>query len=201
MLTLIVDILSWVCFIVGGFFLFVGSLGMVRLVDFWARLHAASIIDSAGVGLILLGMMLQGGLSLVTAKLALIVLFLFITGPTASHAVANAAFMSGSRPHEMVEDVTAEPPKPAKAPRAKSKTSAAKTRKTTKTTSKASAKPKTKSSAGATKAATTKAAATKAAATKAAATKAAATKSKAPAKTKAPAKSASKPASKTRKKT
>ncbi len=188
MLTLVVDILSWVCFIVGGFFLFVGSLGMVRLVDFWARLHAASIIDSAGVGLILLGMMLQGGLSLVTAKLALIVLFLFITGPTASHAVANAAFMSGSRPHEMVEDVTAEPPKPAKAPRAKSKTSAAKTRKTT---NKASAKPKTKSSAGATKAATTKAAATKAAATK----------SKAPAKTKAPAKSASKPASKTRKKT
>ena len=141
MLTLIVDILSWVCFIVGGFFLFVGSLGMVRLVDFWARLHAASIIDSAGVGLILLGMMLQGGLSLVTAKLALIVLFLFITGPTASHAVANAAFMSGSRPHEMVEDVTAEPPKPAKATGA--------------------AKAKRKSSAGATKAATTKAAATK----------------------------------------
>ncbi len=115
MISVLVDILSWTSFIVGGFFLFVGSLGMVRLVDFWARLHAASIIDSAGVGLILLGMMLQGGVSLVTAKLALIVLFLFITGPTASHAVANAAFMSGSRPHDMVEDVTATvPPKPNK---------------------------------------------------------------------------------------
>ena len=108
MLSVVVDILTWACFIVGGFFLFIGSLGMVRLVDFWARLHAASIIDSAGIGLILLGLMLQGGFTLITAKLVLIVLFLFITGPTASHAVANAAFMSGSRPHEMVEDVTAE---------------------------------------------------------------------------------------------
>ena len=49
MMSVLVDILSWVSFIVGGFFLFVGSIGMVRLVDFWARLHAASIIDSAGV--------------------------------------------------------------------------------------------------------------------------------------------------------
>ncbi|NKB50970.1 MAG: cation:proton antiporter [Rhizobiaceae bacterium] len=124
MMVVVVDILSWASFIVGGFFLFVGSLGMVRLVDFWARLHAASIIDSAGVGLILLGMMLQGGLSLVTAKLALIVLFLFITGPTASHAVANAAFMSGSRPHDMVEDVTAETP-PKKTPSKSKKTKTA----------------------------------------------------------------------------
>ena len=106
MIGLTIDILSWTCFVVGGFFLFVGSLGMVRMVDFWARLHAASIIDSAGIGLILVGMMLQGGLSLVTAKLALIILFLFVTGPTASHAVANAAFMSGSRPRDMVEDQT-----------------------------------------------------------------------------------------------
>lgn len=125
MLQLLVDALSWISFLVGGFFLFVGSLGMVRLVDFWARLHAASIIDSAGVGLILFGMMLQGGLTLITAKLVLIVLFLLITGPTASHAVANAAFMSGSRPHDMVEDVTAEPDPP-KADSKKSKSKSGK---------------------------------------------------------------------------
>ncbi|PCH46681.1 MAG: cation:proton antiporter [Hyphomicrobiales bacterium] len=105
-MALIIDILSWASFIVGGFFLLIGSLGMLRLQDFWARLHAASIIDSAGVGLILLGMMLQTGLTLITVKLVLIVLFLLITGPTASHAVANAAFVSGSRPMDMVEDET-----------------------------------------------------------------------------------------------
>lgn len=129
MMSLIIEILSWASFIVGGFFLFVGSIGMVRLVDFWARLHAASIIDSAGIGLIILGMMLQGGLTLVTAKLALIVLFLFITGPTASHAVANAAFMSGSRPHELIEDVTAPAKKPSGPRKSKGSKSTTKTRK------------------------------------------------------------------------
>ena len=82
----------------GAFFLFVGSLGMVRLRDFWARLHAASIIDSAGAGLLLAGMMVEAGFTLITLKLILIAVFLFLTGPTASHAAANAAFTSGSRP-------------------------------------------------------------------------------------------------------
>ena len=120
-MALFIDGLSWVAFVVGGFFLFVGSLGMVRMVDFWARLHAASIIDSAGIGLIILGMMLQAGLTLVTVKLALIVIFLVVTGPTATHAVANAAFMSGSRPRDMVEDATADiQPAVAKGKKAKS---------------------------------------------------------------------------------
>lgn len=103
---LVIDILSWLSILVGGFFLLVGALGMIRLPDFWARLHAASIIDSAGAGLILFGFMLQGGLTFVTVKLVLIVLFLAITGPTATHAVANAAFVVGSRPLNPVEDVS-----------------------------------------------------------------------------------------------
>lgn len=108
-MVLFIDILSWISIAGGSFFLFVGSLGMVRLQDFWARLHAASIIDSAGAGLLIFGMMLQTGLTLITVKLIIIVIFLFLTGPTATHAVANAAFVSGSRPRDMVEDVTAEP--------------------------------------------------------------------------------------------
>ena len=105
MIDIVLDILSWVSLVAGGFFLFVGALGMVRLPDFWARLHAASILDSAGVGLILLGLALQSGWTLVLIKIVLIVLFLFITGPTASHAVANAAYVSGSRPKGMPDEV------------------------------------------------------------------------------------------------
>ena len=108
MIELFVDILSWAAFAVGGFFMLVGSFGMIRLPDFWARTHAASIIDSAGAGLILLGLMLQAGWTLVMVKLFLIGVFLFITGPTASHAVANAAWVSGSRPLDAVEDQTEE---------------------------------------------------------------------------------------------
>lgn len=84
--------------ILGAFFILAGSIGMIRFPDFWSRLHAVSIIDSAGVVLFILGMMLHSGFNLITVKLAVIGVFLFVTGPTASHAVANAAFVSGSRP-------------------------------------------------------------------------------------------------------
>ena len=111
----IIDVASWALMLAGGFFLLVGALGLIRLPDFWSRLHAASIIDSAGAFLILLALALQAGLTLVTLKLALIALFLFITGPTASHAVANAAFVAGSRPRNAVRDDT-EPFEPSRSP-------------------------------------------------------------------------------------
>ena len=103
---LIVDIISWGFILAGAFFLLVGGLGLIRLPDFWSRLHAASIIDSAGAFFLLIGLAFQAGFTLVTFKLALIGLFLFITGPTASHAVANAAFMAGSRPRDLARDDT-----------------------------------------------------------------------------------------------
>ena len=100
---------------------------MIRLVDFWARLHAASVIDSAGLGLILLGMILQAGFTLIAAKLALIVQFLFVTGPTASHAVANAApSCPGRAPGKWCEDETAfEEPKAKTAKKTKKRVSKA----------------------------------------------------------------------------
>ncbi|MEM9732576.1 MAG: monovalent cation/H(+) antiporter subunit G [Pseudomonadota bacterium] len=108
------NVASWICLIAGGFFLFVGSLGMLRFQDFWSRLHGAAVLDSAGAGLILFGIMFQTGLTLVTVKLIAIVLFLLITGPTACHAVANAAFVSGSRPCDLIEDETEKAAQPKK---------------------------------------------------------------------------------------
>ena len=61
--------------------------------------------DTLGAGLILIGLMFQGGLTLVTVKLILILAFIFITGPTATHAVANAAMTSGLKPTSDVEEV------------------------------------------------------------------------------------------------
>ncbi|MEQ9519772.1 MAG: monovalent cation/H(+) antiporter subunit G [Parvibaculum sp.] len=104
MIELALDIASWIAFTLGGFFLIVGAIGMIRLPDFWSRLHGAGIIDTAGAELILLGMAFQSGLTLVTVKLALIGLFLFFTSPTATHAVANAAYVAGIRPLGLVHD-------------------------------------------------------------------------------------------------
>ncbi|NOX40900.1 MAG: monovalent cation/H(+) antiporter subunit G [Alphaproteobacteria bacterium] len=100
MIETIIYILSWVFIVSGSFFAIIGAVGTVRFPDFWSRLHAASITDSGGMILLLLGMGLQAGLSLISVKLLIIGVFLFITGPTATHAVANAALVSGLRPKE-----------------------------------------------------------------------------------------------------
>lgn len=109
MSALFIEILSWFLILSGSFFVVVGAVGIYRFPDFWARLHAASISDSAGVILLLLGMALQAGLTLITVKLLLIGIFLFITGPTSTHAVANAALVSGLRPKEAPGLTGAEP--------------------------------------------------------------------------------------------
>ncbi|PKQ02329.1 MAG: sodium:proton antiporter [Alphaproteobacteria bacterium HGW-Alphaproteobacteria-12] len=92
------DIASAIAFAVGGAFLLIGTFGLVRLPDVWSRLHAAGIVDTVGAELVLIGMMIQAGFTQATVKLLLISLFLFVTSPTATHAVANAAFIAGIRP-------------------------------------------------------------------------------------------------------
>ncbi|PQM59342.1 MAG: sodium:proton antiporter [Rhodobacteraceae bacterium] len=92
---LLLNILSWALILLGSGLVLIGSFGFFRLPDFWSRLHAASVIDSGGMILIILGMCFQAGLSLITVKLLFIAIFLIITGPTATHAVANAALVSG----------------------------------------------------------------------------------------------------------
>ena len=98
MIDLLLDILSWILLCLGGLFVLIGGIGALRLPDFYTRLHAASLTDTMATILVFAGIMLQAGFSLATFKLAAIMLFLLVTGPTASYAVANAALLSGMRP-------------------------------------------------------------------------------------------------------
>jgi multicomponent Na+:H+ antiporter subunit G len=91
------DVLSWVLLLAGGAFCVIGALGLVRLRSFFPRTHAASVIDSAGAGLLLAGMLLQDGSWLVAVKLVAIGLLIFFASPTATHALANAALARGVR--------------------------------------------------------------------------------------------------------
>ncbi len=93
---LIVYIASWVLIIGGAGFTLIGTFGLLRLSDFWSRMHAVSVSESGGAFLLLAGMALQAGFVLVTLKLVVIGVFLFITGPSATHAIANAALVRGS---------------------------------------------------------------------------------------------------------
>ena len=98
LLTNLAEILSWACIILGSFFCIVGGIGLLRLPDLFSRMHGAGITDTLGAGLIITGLMFHSGLTLVSAKLFLIVLFLYLTSPTSTHAVAKAARLAGIEP-------------------------------------------------------------------------------------------------------
>ena len=95
---LTLDILSWVLMTTGGLFVLIGGIGALRLPNIYTRMHAASLTDTMASILVLTGIMLQAGFSLATIKLMAILVFLLLTGPTASYAIANAALLSGMRP-------------------------------------------------------------------------------------------------------
>ncbi|HWV80949.1 MAG TPA: monovalent cation/H(+) antiporter subunit G [Hyphomicrobiaceae bacterium] len=100
---ILIDIASWLLILAGCFFILVGALGMMRLPELFARMHAASLIDTLGIGFLFAGLMLQAGFTQVTLKLLFILLLFFFTGPVITHALAQAAMEAGIKP-ELAED-------------------------------------------------------------------------------------------------
>ncbi|MGS2724841.1 monovalent cation/H(+) antiporter subunit G [Porticoccus sp. GXU_MW_L64] len=90
-----VDIVSSILLISGVFFGFSGAVGLFKFPDFFTRVHAASVTDSIAAILIISGLLLQTSFDLNTAKLVFILMFLMITSPTASHALAKSARHGG----------------------------------------------------------------------------------------------------------
>ena len=95
---LALDIVSTILLAAGTFLVFAGGVGVMRMPDFYTRMHAASLTDTGGPLLIIAGLVLQAGLSLASLKLLAIFLFLFLTSPTASYALVNAALLAGLKP-------------------------------------------------------------------------------------------------------
>ena len=92
------DLLSIISISAGLFFVLAGTLGVLRLPDFYTRLHAAGMTDTLGAELILIGLILQSGFTQMSLKLLIVGFFLFVTSPTATHAVAHAAYKAGLKP-------------------------------------------------------------------------------------------------------
>ena len=94
----LIEILSWCCFLLGGFLCLSGGVGLLRFPDFFARVHAVGVTETLATPLLLIGVMLQVGVSLDSAKLLLVMIFVLATNPTASNAMAKAALHGGHRP-------------------------------------------------------------------------------------------------------
>lgn len=97
-MSLWIEILSGCCFLIGGFLCVTGGIGMLRLPDFFARVHAAGLTETLATPLLLIGLMLQMEWSLDLVKVGLIAVLVLATNPTATHAMAKAALHGGRRP-------------------------------------------------------------------------------------------------------
>lgn len=82
----------------GFFFIAVAALGVIRFPDFYTRLHAAGKGDTLGIALFVIGLAIHNGFNLVSFKLLLIVLFIFLANPIGGHVLSRAAFKSGLKP-------------------------------------------------------------------------------------------------------
>ena len=88
-MTLVVDLASWALILSGSFFTLVGAIGLVRMPDIFTRLHAVSLIDTLGIGLLIAGMVLQAGFTVASVKLLLLAAAVFFTWPVVTHALAQ----------------------------------------------------------------------------------------------------------------
>lgn len=93
-----VEIIATVFIALGALVMLAGATGVLRFPDFYTRLHAAGKGDTLGQGLILLGLLIPVGLSLISFKIVLIILFIFIFNPTATHALARGGWVARLKP-------------------------------------------------------------------------------------------------------
>jgi multicomponent Na+:H+ antiporter subunit G len=97
-MAIVLDLVSWICILVGAAAMLTGGLGLLRLPDVFARMHGAGMIDTLGLGAMLVGLMVQAGFTLITVKLLLILLFVLYTSPVVTHALARACLSDGIEP-------------------------------------------------------------------------------------------------------
>jgi multicomponent Na+:H+ antiporter subunit G len=91
-------VLEWIFVAAGSLFLIIGGIGLLRLPDFYSRIHAAGITDTMGAWLLIVGLLFTAGDVLPHLKLVMLLIFLIITSPLASHALAKAAYLRHLKP-------------------------------------------------------------------------------------------------------
>lgn len=97
-------IIAGIFLAIGCFFIVVASIGIVRFPDFYSRMHPAGKTDTLGQATVLIGLVIYEGFTLISVKLLIIILFIFVANPTATHALANAAYVVGLKPWKKGEN-------------------------------------------------------------------------------------------------
>ncbi len=103
----IADRIVTLALLAGIFVTLAGTIGLLRFPDFYSRLHATGKCDTLGSGLILMGLMVYHfahyGTPLIPIKILILIIFVFIANPTATHAIVKTAYQTGVRPWRLGE--------------------------------------------------------------------------------------------------
>lgn len=97
-MSLVIELLSGLFLLLGGFLCITGGIGLIRLPDFFSRVHASGLNETLATPLLLTGLMLQMDWSLDLLKVLFIIALVLATSPTATYAMAKAALHGGLRP-------------------------------------------------------------------------------------------------------
>ena len=84
-ITIIFMLLGFCCFLIS-------AIGVFRLKDFYCRLHAASVCESAGIFLCSLGLLFYEGFNITGLKIFVIFMAIFITSPIGTHIITKVAY-------------------------------------------------------------------------------------------------------------
>jgi len=97
-MTFLLEWTSAICLLAGSFLCITGGVGLLRMPDFFSRVHAAGVTETLAAPLLLCGLMLQMEWSLDLVKVLMILLFVLATNPTATQAMAKATLTGGQKP-------------------------------------------------------------------------------------------------------
>lgn len=94
---------------ISALFAIIGAIGFFRFPDFYTRVHAATMVTVGGACLALASLAISAYSSpqhgpVYTIKILMIIVFILITNPTGSHALASAAYNTGIRPRKLAKD-------------------------------------------------------------------------------------------------
>ncbi|MCR3905976.1 monovalent cation/H(+) antiporter subunit G [Peloplasma aerotolerans] len=94
MLEIIRDVFVAIFLLGGLFFYFVGVVGLIRMPDVFCRMHATTKCDTMGAGLMFIGMMIWQGATFVSLNILIIIVFIWLTNPTAAHYIAKCEYIN-----------------------------------------------------------------------------------------------------------
>lgn len=97
------EVISWIFLPLGGFIALTAAIGVLRFPDFYSRLHPAGTGDTLAQFLILFGLLPMIGVWTDGMKILMITLLMFVTTPTATHAISQAAHLEGLIPWKRKE--------------------------------------------------------------------------------------------------